>query len=273
MSILKIHHLNCGTMCPAGGYLFPKLFPKRAICHCLLIETRSRLVLIDSGLGLQDIARPERLGVMGPLLNFTLDPDATAYRQVKKLGYSPLDVTDLIPTHLDLDHAGGIPDFRWAQVHVAEEELRAARSRSNLKTRFRYRPHHIPIDARWKTYALHGGEAWNGFACVRDLPGLPPEILVVNLPGHTPGHFGVAIQESEGWLLHAGDAYYSRDELKSKSPPSAAADLYRHFAHIDSKQTAATQARLADLLESRADLRMISSHDPREFRHADSGHA
>ena len=36
---------------------------------------------------------------------------------------------------------------------------------------------------------------------------------MVPLPGHTPGHAGVAIDTPEGWLLHAGDAYFYRHEM------------------------------------------------------------
>src|SRR3546814_2886084 len=62
------------------------------------------------------------------------------------------------------------------------------------------------------------GERWFGFEAVRDLDGLPPEILLVPLPGHTWGHSGVAVQEDGGgWLLHAGDAYFYRGEVGSQT--------------------------------------------------------
>ena len=58
---LKVHHLNCGTMCPVcarlingqGGWLEPA----QMVCHVLLIETpRDGLVLVDTGIGTRDIA-------------------------------------------------------------------------------------------------------------------------------------------------------------------------------------------------------------------------
>ncbi|MFT4047713.1 MAG: hypothetical protein QM661_13615 [Solimonas sp.] len=50
---MKIHHLNCGSMCPhgrrflqgAGGWLEPA----RIVCHCWLIEARNGLTLVDTG--------------------------------------------------------------------------------------------------------------------------------------------------------------------------------------------------------------------------------
>ena len=55
---LKIHHLNCGTMCPHGAPLingYGKLTDNgHMVCHCLLIESNDGLVLVDTGLGIED---------------------------------------------------------------------------------------------------------------------------------------------------------------------------------------------------------------------------
>ena len=124
---MKIHHLNTGTMCPMGrrlvngtGGLFQRA---RLVCHCLLVETKDGLALVDTGIGLGDIATPDRLG--GRWLRQTaprLDPAETAVEQVKALGYSPGDVRHVLLTHLDRDHAGGVPDFPHAAIHVHRAE-------------------------------------------------------------------------------------------------------------------------------------------------------
>jgi hypothetical protein len=63
---MKIHHLNTGTMCPMGrrlvngtGGLFQRA---RTVCYCLPVETGYGLALVDTGIGLGDIATPDRLG-------------------------------------------------------------------------------------------------------------------------------------------------------------------------------------------------------------------
>ena len=63
---MRIHHLNTGTMCPIGqrlvngtGSIFRRA---RMVCHCLLVETHDGLALVDTGIGLGDIADPPRLG-------------------------------------------------------------------------------------------------------------------------------------------------------------------------------------------------------------------
>ena len=118
-------------------------------------------------------------------------------------------------THLDFDHAGGIGDFPEATVHVLDAELDAATSRSNLLDRGRYRPMQWDGPVAWQPYTCDG-ERWFGFTCVRGLVGLPSDILLVPLAGHTLGHCGIAVRTHEGWLLHAGDAYFFRGEMDTR---------------------------------------------------------
>ena len=101
---VKVHHLNCGTMRPP---LTPEL-----VCHVLLVEGPTGLVLVDSGFGLEDVRDPAgRLGSSRRLVRPVLDPEETALRQVEGLGFSPHDVKAIVLTHFDSDHVGGLADF------------------------------------------------------------------------------------------------------------------------------------------------------------------
>src|SRR5437660_24145 len=101
---MRVHHLNCGTMSPVG-------LAMRWVCHCLLVESSSGLVLVDTGIGIEDQKRPrERLGLgFSLLLRPACDESEAAARQVARMGYSIDDVRHIVITHLDLDHAGGLP--------------------------------------------------------------------------------------------------------------------------------------------------------------------
>ena len=92
------------------------------------------LILVDAGLGVEDVNEPRRLGFLfNAMVRPRLDVAETALRQVADLGFRPSDVRHIVPTHLDLDHAGGICDFPDAAVHVFAAELRAASHRSTLE--------------------------------------------------------------------------------------------------------------------------------------------
>ena len=213
---MRVHHLNCTSMCPPGGRFFDGRSPlyrsATLVCHCLLVETRNGLVLVDTGFGLGDDRRPRpRLSPVFLAVNRPWLREAqTAVRQIEALGYSARDVRHIVLTHLDFDHAGGLDDFPAASVHLLDvEEKAAARQRTPLD-RMRYRPQQWASRPRWVTYHRSEGEPWFGFECVRQLAGVPPGILLVPLAGHTLGHAGVAIESDGGWLLHAGDAYFYR---------------------------------------------------------------
>jgi glyoxylase-like metal-dependent hydrolase (beta-lactamase superfamily II) len=118
----------------------------------------------------------------------------------------------------------------------------------------------------WRRYS-GGGEPWFGFDSVRDLEGLPPEVLMVPLPGHTRGHAGVAVQGPEGWLLHAGDAYFYREEVRRperKCTPGLR--LYQRMMEVDRGARLANQERLRALsLDAAAGVTMICAHDAVEL--------
>ena len=268
---MRIHHLNCGSLCPLGGRLFGGsgglLSPAGMCCHCLLIEGDDRLILVDTGLGVEDVNEPRRLGHLFNLaMRPRLEVAETALRQVVDLGYRPSDVRHIVPTHLDLDHAGGICDFPAAAVHIHADELRAASSRPSLVERGRYRPAQISAVKKWAVLE-EGGESWFGFSAVRAIPGTNDEVLLVPLPGHTRGHCGVAVRRSEDWLLHCGDAYYHHSEVE---PGGGAAPrglrMFESFASVDGEAQRANLARLRELARlSMGVVKLFCSHDLLEF--------
>lgn len=271
---LRIHHLNCGTCCPIGGRLFDGTTDGplgRLVCHCLLIETDDGLVLVDTGFGTRDVDHPgQRLsGFFLALNNIQLRREETAVAQVRALGFAPEDVRHIVVTHLDFDHAGGIEDFPNAVVHVTSREKEAA-SRGDggaFVGRKRYRPQQWDEDVDWRLYPMGRGEGWFGFDAVRDLDGLPPEILLVPLAGHTWGHCGVAVHTPGGWLLHAADAYFYRGEIGAEEyecPPGLRG--YQRMMEVDRRARLQNQARLRQLSQEHGDhIRIFCAHDAVEF--------
>jgi glyoxylase-like metal-dependent hydrolase (beta-lactamase superfamily II) len=269
---MRVHHLNCGTDCPVGGAVFDG-FSKGLlgciVCRCLLIEHDSGLILVDTGYGAQDVARPQgRISAaFRAMLNIRLRAEETALHQIGQMGFSARDVRHIVLTHLDFDHAGGLEDFPEARVHVLEAERDAAEhKRRGFVGRRRYSPPQFDDVRDWRTYAS-GGEPWFGFDAVRQLDGLPPEILMVPLPGHTWGHAGVAVKEGAGWLFNAGDAYFFRDEMNVDKPrctPGLAA--YQRLMEVDHDRRIANQHRLRDLKRSHgSEVNIFCSHDAKEL--------
>jgi len=269
---MRIHHLNCGTHCPVGGAFFDGHSHgvlAKLVTHCLLIETDQGLVLVDTGYGLQDVQHPHpRLSrVWRAVLNYRLHEEDTALRQVEKLGFSARDVRHIVLTHLDFDHAGGLEDFPGARVHVMElERDTAEHKRRGFIAHQRYRPQQWDEVRDWRTYAT-GGETWFGFDAVRSLDGLPPEILMVPLRGHTFGHAGVAVQTAEGWMLNAGDAYFHHTEMDVTRPRCTPGLIgYQTVMEVDRKARRGNQARLVELKRAHGrEVNIFCSHDRHEL--------
>jgi glyoxylase-like metal-dependent hydrolase (beta-lactamase superfamily II) len=257
MSAPTVHHLDCAPMHPVGG--------DPLVAHCLLVVTGSGLVLVDTGLGSADVADPRSLGTFfRRTMRPTLDPSHTAVHQIRALGYEPWDVQDIIITHLDLEHAGGLADFPDARVHVMADEYRAAMRRDTRLDAGRY------LSAQWRhgpRWIIHdtADSDWHGFAAARVLRS--PDILMVPLPGHTRGHCAVAVQQPARWLLHAGDAYFFHGEMDLRRPrcPRALA-LHQRLAAENHGERLTQLERLRELRRANARLiRIFSSHDAREF--------
>ncbi len=267
----KIHHLNCLDMRPFNERLIhghgSLLARGRMVCHCLLIETDGGLVLIDSGIGLLDVAEPERrLGKM--FLRATqplLDPEATAARQVERLGYARSDVRHVVLTHLDVDHAGGLPDFPDAEVHVLSDEHAAATKPRSWREKHRYRQVQWAHQPRWQLHEPTEGEAFEGFASVQAI--VEPEVLLLPTSGHSRGHACVAVRDGDGWLLHCGDAYFHHGEMADRDPRCPTGlRLFQKTIAVDDAARRANQARLRQLRRERGhEIRLFCAHDGEEL--------
>lgn len=262
----RIHHLNCGTMCPFGGGLVgggPLFAPAELVAHCLLVEMPQGLVLVDTGFGEADVARPkERLG--SPFLFATrpvLRAKETALEQIVALGFDPRDVRDVVVTHLDLDHAGGLSDFPEAKVHVFAKEHHAAIDRPTAQEKRRYRAPQFAHGPRWQIHEVLG-EKWNDFEAVRVLF---DDVLLVPLVGHSRGHVAVAVRDGDGWLLHAGDAYFHEHEMRTPPACPPALRLFQSAMSFDDRARRENQERLRALVREKSHVRVFSAHSPTEL--------
>jgi glyoxylase-like metal-dependent hydrolase (beta-lactamase superfamily II) len=264
---MVLHHLNCGTLRPPAARLVNGegvlLARGRIVCHCLLLETASDgLILVDTGLGTQPLPASARA---------FLSPDSghgeTALEQVRGLGHRPEDVRNVVLTHLDIDHAGGLRDFPRAKVHLHRLEHQAAHRRLTALERTRYHAAQWAHGPDWALYQDEG-EAWFGFHAVRPLTGISHEIALIPLFGHTRGHTGVAIKDGDRWTLHAGDAYYHRDQLAAKPSCPLGLEAFQRLMATDDQERRANAERLGAFHRERGDVDLFCAHDPVELDRA-----
>jgi glyoxylase-like metal-dependent hydrolase (beta-lactamase superfamily II) len=124
---MKIYPLNTGNFKLDGGAMFgvvPKSIWQKTnpadennMCdwsmRCMLIEDGDRLMLIDAGIGDK---QAEKF-----FSHFYLHGTDSLHGNLKQLGFSTDDITDVFLTHLHFDHCGGA--IQWNKEHSGFEPV------------------------------------------------------------------------------------------------------------------------------------------------------
>jgi glyoxylase-like metal-dependent hydrolase (beta-lactamase superfamily II) len=152
--------------------------------------------------------------------------------------------------------------------------------------RFRYKPMQWRDHKTVHLYDASEGENFFGFAQVRGLVGLPPEITMLPLSSHTWGHACVVVEGAssmsaagqetgepglretparETWV-HCGDAYFNRASIEGGDPPAILAHYEKRLA-VDKAAVLRNHHRLGELCRV-SGVDVFSAHDLREFKAA-----
>jgi len=258
----QVHDLQCGSFCPASLRL---LSPVQCFCcRCLAVETNEGLVLVDTGLH-PDVSKAS-YGRLWSLTGAEIEVGQTAKSCLEEKGFRAEDVQHIILTHLDSDHCGALIDFPHATAHLHQKEWDLGQNSGaqffGLKNRYDQKI--WASHKKWKFYSEFG-DTWNSFAAIQQLEGLPPEILMVPLLGHTLGHSGVAIHSNKGWILHAGDSFFLKEDLEtSLSRFHISSQLFQNSIAMDNRRRLSNQKKLETLLLQKSPpIQITNSHDPR----------
>lgn len=249
---MTIHHLNCATLCPITGPM---------VCHVLLCELGDQLVLVDTGLGTQEVEHPWRtMGTSTLALRPACRMEETALQQVKTLGFDPKDVRHILLTHMDFDHAGALPDFPWATVHVMENEKNAAMHPKGIMEKKRYAKHQFK-DSVFHVYSKTQAEPWKNLTAIRTLN---DEISLIPFEGHSAGHALVAVQgQGSKTLVHAGDAYFDQGIFQSGQPWGL--KVFEQALAWDRSKLEQNHAMLKQLHQD-STIELFCAHDEAEYR-------
>jgi glyoxylase-like metal-dependent hydrolase (beta-lactamase superfamily II) len=163
--------------------------PVETSVNAFLINTGSKLVLIDTGTG----------GLFGPTLGFLI-------ANLRASGYQPEDVDEIYLTHMHGDHAGGLVlngqrAFPNATVRADQREADYWLSQAHLDAApAEQKDNYRAAMAALKPYVSAGKfQPFNGDTQL--LPG----IRAVPAAGHTPGHTIYKITSRDQTLVLWGD--------------------------------------------------------------------
>jgi N-acyl homoserine lactone hydrolase len=197
--------------------------------YAYAIEHPEGVIVVDTG----DTARTSdpgyfprwhpyfRLGV-----RLWVEPEQEIGPQLRALGIEPGDVRQVVLTHLHTDHAGGLHHFPHSEMLVSRIDLKLASGRAG---RLRGYPNNRWPDWFNPTQLDLPAAAYGPFPNSLPLTDAG-DVTLIGLPGHTPGHMGVAVDEGERTVLLAGDSSYNlelmlRGAVDGVSPDEDAARL------------------------------------------------
>lgn len=189
-----------------------------------LLETDKGWVLIDTGLNPEGVLEPEKAwGERAKVVRPELKPQDDVRFRLRELGLEVGDIKYVINTHLHWDHTGGNRFFTEATFFVQKAEYRFAYW-PDRHVQASYMRDHFDCGVHYET--VEGD--------VEVLPG----ITVLHTPGHTPGHQSILVKLASGdYLLFAGDAIYTMDNLTEMLPPGNSWDPSASMASLQKLKT------------------------------------
>jgi N-acyl homoserine lactone hydrolase len=197
--------------------------------YAFAIEHPEGVIVVDTGETART-AEPGYFPSWHPFHRFgvrlAVQPEVEFGVQLRELGIGPGDVRTVVMTHLHTDHAGGLHDFPNSEILVSRSELDAASGRRGRLGGYpnnRWPAWFDPIAIDFEA------SAFGPFPQSRQLTSAG-DVTIVPLPGHTPGHIGVIVEDGDHAVFLAGDSSYTEDLMlrgvvDGVSPKDAVAQL------------------------------------------------
>ena len=164
---------------------------------CFVIQTPSRCILVDTGLGQLDHGLTQPSG-------------QTLLKELGKVGLDPADIDTVFITHLHIDHVGTnmirtdlgwVPTFPNATYMVSDVDWQLFGKMIDKKP-FTYLKQQILPLFEFSLLELFEGE--------RELS---PEVKTIPTPGHTPGHTSLLIESDDEKAIVVGDVIHIPPQL------------------------------------------------------------
>jgi N-acyl homoserine lactone hydrolase len=210
-----------------------------------LVEHPRGLVLVDTGLAPEAVGRPNAFyGAMAAAVDFRFEREHCVDRQILMRGYRVEDVTDVVITHAHIDHTGGIRMFPHARLHIGALDLA-------------YALHPAPEDTllyRADDFTPTLAQGWNTVRRDHDLLG-DGAIVLLQMPGHTPGNLSVLVRLADRTVLLSGDTVHLQVALDD--------ELYMH-GDFDEPAAVTSVRRLKEIARAE-DAVVWIAHDPQQW--------
>jgi glyoxylase-like metal-dependent hydrolase (beta-lactamase superfamily II) len=209
--------------------------------NVVVVRSGDKTILIDAGLGSDPDLHLPRAGQL--------------IKRLKAAGIDLASVTDVVITHMHMDHVGGLivegvkdllrPDL---QIHVAAAEVKFWEAPDFTRTDM---PQGFP-DALRAAAKQFAKQYHNNLRQFDDEYEVAPGVVVQRTGGHTPGHSVVRVASGGERLMFAGDAVFA---VGFDQP-----DWHNGFEH-DPEEAARVRVRLLKELAENGEM-LVATHLP-----------
>jgi N-acyl homoserine lactone hydrolase len=238
---IELWRLHCGEfVIKQYGAFFSDTFqypsgPKDIVGSCYLIRHGSRYMLWDTGL-------------TDALIGNDFDNAAQTIRlkrslvdQLAEVKVKPEQIETIGISHWHFDHVGQAGRFPQARLLMGKGDLELLRAAP-------------PVDAdsaKGLAHWLTGGGKLEEVTADKDVFG-DGRVVMLKLPGHTPGHYALLVRLASGPVLLSGDQYHFTEQVKNRGVPP--------FNH-DRADTLASSDRF-DRIAANLKAKVVIQHEP-----------
>jgi glyoxylase-like metal-dependent hydrolase (beta-lactamase superfamily II) len=220
---LSLWRLDCGTFLIkdlnaffSDTFAYPPRQAKNIASSCYLIRHGNRYMLWDTGVPAEMAEKPADNAAQRISLNRTVRD------QLKQLGVRPEQIEIIGISHYHFDHTGQAADFPNAKLVIGKGDFDALKGAT------------VPGggDASHLKHWLSGGgkvvEASGDVDIFHD-----GRVIMLDTPGHTPGHNALLVKLASGNVLLTGDLYHFTEQVAIKGVPPFNTDRADTLASMD----------------------------------------
>jgi len=206
--------------------------PKHLVGSCYLIRHGDAYMLWDTGMPGALVGHPD----VNPVMTVSLH--GRIVEQLARIGVRPEQVTMVGISHYHGDHTGQARDFPGARLLMGAADLAALRAR----------PAEAQTDlAHWLSGGGQVTEVQGDLDVFHD-----GSVVMLNLPGHTPGHHALLVRLASGPVMLSGDTYHFTEQVAHRGVPPFNTNRAESLASMDR----------FDRLARNLHARVIIQHEP-----------